>query len=75
MSEVSNYKCDICGDVEMGAVYGEPTGWVDLSVTTEDEKCFWRREKDICCVCAENYGLNKVMEILSKAASMQDVKP
>ena len=58
MSEVQNYKCDVCGKVAAGEDYDNPLGWYRVSVQTKkDSKDFWKHNKDVCYECAEKSGL------------------
>ena len=51
--EVSNYKCDICGKVEINPEgYGIPKGWIDVSIIGEEDD-YWHRSKDICPECSK----------------------
>ncbi len=52
--EVTNYKCDICGKVEASQDYDCPSGWLHISRSSDDEKDFWHRSKDVCGTCARD---------------------
>ncbi len=60
--EVQSYKCDCCGKIESNAAYNEPTGWINVTLNTENEKNYFYRRRDICGLCAEEVGLLHAMD-------------
>ncbi len=66
--EVTNYKCDNCGQTTVSDSYNQPEGWWHIGKQDKSTKEgeFWHSSKDICNACADKTGLKAILDKMGK---------